>query len=346
MELLPAGTDLSMAKSFWQRREGKTGIVFALIAIAVGVKVAILVLPMLILLMQDVIMASVLGAILFAMFCVVFNKTFQAVVRNMFQLSMRWLTNLAVEVDPIGICMNKIDNSRKELLVLAKAVESARGASEGVEQAIQTNSGKIRKDTAMADQALAAMKSESNPIQRQRFELTRETKLEEIGTLLESNKDLQSVATMAKDMYEKLSQIHDLAEFDIERSVSKLGILKSKRETILIAFKALAPAKRILQGDPEELRLVTAAVDFIERDNANKKGAILEFSRWSEKYVTDMTLTRKANAAEAQQMIDSMRQKLLPPANETLPMAMPGSNATLVPVTVNQTAADYDYFNK
>src|SRR4051812_41102665 len=99
-------------KSFWKRPEGPFGmVVLALIVFAGGYGLYVI-LPYLITLLENTLYAGVLVGVLAAVLWLVFNPTFRAAVRNLFQNGVRWFASWVVETDPIGILRNNLDDMK------------------------------------------------------------------------------------------------------------------------------------------------------------------------------------------------------------------------------------------
>jgi hypothetical protein len=101
-------------KSFWDRPEGKTGMLF-LLAGGIGAAFGLyLLLPFLITLVANTLYLVGLGVALFAVIYVLLNGTFQTLVKFGFKSLMRWITGIFVEIDPIGILRNFITQMKQQ----------------------------------------------------------------------------------------------------------------------------------------------------------------------------------------------------------------------------------------
>jgi hypothetical protein len=121
---------------------------------------------------------------------------------------------------------------------------------------------------------------------------------------------------------------------------------------ILDAKATLGVGQRLLRGNPEQLKMVDMALDYLEEDTARTLGEIREFSRYTDKLLTEEQIESGAAADEAAARFAEFSQKLLT-AGDKPPVAdmiqLPGTTATPAPANaVRRTAAtskdggDYD----
>ncbi|HMR44037.1 MAG TPA: hypothetical protein PKC40_09395, partial [Saprospiraceae bacterium] len=90
-------------KSFWQRPEGITGLIFLIAVVAGGGFLLYSILPTLLVLAQNTLylagMLLALGAIVY----MVLDPKMRNLVWYMYKSVMRWVTGIFVQIDPIGI---------------------------------------------------------------------------------------------------------------------------------------------------------------------------------------------------------------------------------------------------
>jgi hypothetical protein len=351
MSLTPSLPSFSAtAKSFWQKTEGKFGMgVLVAIVIAAGVGAWFL-LPMLLIMAQNIVELTFLGIVEIVMLggflFVATNPTVHCIVKNAFQLSMRWCSSLLWDTDPIGILQNDLDDRRTKLRELDKGVAGCNGAKERLQTDISNNNNLIRKDTAIVQECQRqASPPNMDSLERSRILLRAQAKKEEIGRTMKSNETLTGILNMATRFYNVLCRLQQLSEYDIEKTDSQVKTLKAERNSILAAYKALAPAQRLLKGDPEQLKMVNGAIEYLMEDNSRKMGEIDDFARWTERFLTDMSLEKGADASEAEKMLAQFEQKLLTPGTTDSELIIPGINAVPVGIPLKNgldTNSNYD----
>ena len=122
---------------------------------------------------------------------------------------------------------------------------------------------------------------------------------------------------------------------------------------IMDAKGTLSLGQRLLRGKPEQLAMVDMALEYLEQDTANTLGQIREFSRYTDKLMTDESLESGANADLARQQFAEFSQKLLTAGSEPSAadfIQIPGVT-NQIPVaraasasTANNKADDFDPF--
>ena len=110
MSLTPSTPNLGdQLKSFWSRPEGKTGMVFIVVAAGALVYGWGMIVPFIVSMLADTLHMVYLGAILAAALFVAFSSRTHLV----FRLLMRAITGLIINIDPIGILKDHLSQMRK-----------------------------------------------------------------------------------------------------------------------------------------------------------------------------------------------------------------------------------------
>src|SRR6266478_5913346 len=103
-------------KSFWARPEGKTGMIFIVLAAAALVYGWGMIVPFIVSMLADTLhmiyLASILAAVLFVIFS---SRT-----HLLFRLLMRWITGMIINIDPIGILKDHLSQMRKRRDVISQ----------------------------------------------------------------------------------------------------------------------------------------------------------------------------------------------------------------------------------
>lgn len=310
MSMTPSTPQLSL-KTFWQRPEGKTGTIVLLATGVAGLYGFSLILPWLMILAANTLYFGAECAVLLGIIYVVTNKTFRNNLKNAFQSIMRWSTGLLISIAPIDILENSVDDMEEKKLELDKALEGCSGAREQVKAQMDKNTEVIRHETSLKEQADKQLAKANDPLEKQRYALSANLHLQEIGRRIHSNEKFQATFDQTTKLYNILTRWQQLADFNIENTKAQVQNAKAERTTILASYKGMKFAQRILKGDPEQLKLLNQDLEYLVQDNAEKLGEMAEFSRYSEKFLTDMDLESGAAAGDAEKMLAQYEQKLL-----------------------------------
>ena len=303
-------------KSFWKRPEGPFGMV-VLVAMIVGAGVGLyVILPFLITLLTNTLYAAALAAVLIAVLWLAFNPTFRAAVRNLFQYMVRWFASWVVETDPIGILRNNLDDMKKAKSDLDQTLQRFAGSDERLQRSIAAKNDEINTLGHKAAKAEQMAGAATDPMEKERLMLERQTFLEKAGMLMQGVKQLQALEDQTSKMLNTFQHWSQIADSKIQRTENKVGFLAEQRKMILDAKATLGVGQQLLRGNPEQLKMVDMALDYLEEDTSRTLGEIREFSRYTDKLLTDDQIESGAAADEAAGKFAEFSQKLLTDGNQ------------------------------
>jgi hypothetical protein len=317
MSLVPSTPSFSQnlqgytPKSFWKRPEGPFGVVVLIALILAGSYALYIILPYLIALLTNVLYASVLAGVLVAIGWLVLNPTFRNAVKNLFQNIVRWFASWVVETDPIGILRNNLDDMKKEKNSLDQTVQRFSGSEERLQRNIAAKNDEINTLGRKATKAEQMAGGTSDQMERERLLLQRQTFLEKAGMLMQGVKQLQALEDQTSKMLNTFQHWSQIADSKIQRTDNKVSFLAEQRKMILDAKATLGVGQRLLRGNPEQLKIVDMALDYLEEDTARTLGEIREFSRYTDKLLTNEQIESGAAADEAAARFAEFSQKLL-----------------------------------
>lgn len=357
MSLSPGTPNLSqVAKSFWQRPEGSWGKGI-IVAGVVGVAAVVLffwglILPFLIGVVGNTIQLAGLIAVLGVLTSPIWSSSVRLWVRNAFQLSVRWGYQTLIAADPIGMLRNNRDEMAKEVTVFEAGVSQLAGSKQRLETDIQTQKDTILHNKSLSDatdRKVAQLRTQAanftgNDRQEaglniQNLTLAKQGYLQAAGIANQTIQTEQPILDQTNRMYDQLYRLLNLARFKVSALTQQADMYAKQRATILASQKALGAAGRIIKGDPQQLAVVDQTIEFLNNETADTIGAMKDFNRNSEKYLTDMDVQNDASAADAQKLFDQLESKLGAPD----PLALPASKVTGVSLTgvTTNTYADY-----
>lgn len=294
-------TQQKMAKTFWQKPEGTTGKILMGAGILVGVFATWTYLPIitawLAMVLANTFTACLFGAGTLAITSPIWNSKVRALTGYMLRSVLRGITKFFVEIDPIGILKNYVEDLRKYLAVMDKQLENLWGQITRLRRDIAENKAEAAHSLALAGVAQKQGKKAA-------FVLNARNK----GRLEESNVTLQTMLT-------KLREASDVMVQDMTADVR---VKEKERKAILAAYGALTSAKKILSGDPDKRALFDQAMEFLAEDYANKVGEIDQFMKVSQGFIEGVDLEngvfeQSALDALTKQLDEKTEQLLLPP---------------------------------
>jgi len=343
MSLTPITPNL---KSFWSRPEGKTGMLF-LAAGGIGAGYGLyLLLPYLITMVSNTLTLVGLSVALFAVLYVLFNGTFQTLVKFSFKSIMRFLTGLFIEIDPIGILKNFVAEMQKQQEMLQDQISKLSAAKKQLESNIDMNGKKAAKAKSMALEAKRMQDSTQDPMVKQDMAYKIAENVSASSRLEQTNKELQSLLQNLDHMYQLLIRWSRATQYYIDDRSAQVQELTLKRKAVNAAFSAMSSAKRILRGNADDNALYDQTLEYLAEDASNKLGEMEDFARVAGDFMTNIDLENGATNRDAIAQLEEMSRKLLPPgaANPGFIDSAPSSSEKLQPIEVqrNKSASDYE----
>lgn len=294
-------TDMSgKTKSFWERPEGLTGMI-SLGLLGLGAFFGInALLPTINSFLTGAIAAVgktiVLGglcAFLAGTLYVAFHPKTRLLVKYAFKNTMRAITGVLVEINPIGIMKGYIETLNEKREVLLERKSQLRGQIASCKQMIDSNAYDIRN--AMANLKAAQAVGKTNLIA---------LNSREAGRLDEFNKKLEITHDRMKKFYAALEKYAEVTEIVIQDLKSEVKIREKERSMMMASYSAMKAAQSILNDGSDERELFDQAMEFVVEDYAQKLGEIEDFMDVSRAVVDGVDLQ---NAAWEQKAIEQLQ---------------------------------------
>lgn len=292
-------TNTAKLKSFWERKEGTTGMVtLGLLALG-GFFLAKAVLPTILAVLgmaitavgQAIVLAALcvfLGAFLY----VVFDKRFQTLVSAMFRSAMRKVTQIFVEIDPIGIMRNYIDTLKEKKEVMDKNISALRGQIEVIKQKIDLNKNKY--DNAMKTAEVA---------KNQNMQLQFSLQARSAGRAQQSNITYQQMLDKMTILFRALKKYQEATNVTIQDLTEEVQVKSEQREAIIAASRAMNGAMSILRGSGPEKELFDQAMEFTVQDYGQRLGEIDDFMDTTKSILEGMDLQNGVYDAQAMEKL-------------------------------------------
>jgi hypothetical protein len=205
---------------------------------------------------------------------------------------VRFFASWVVETDPIGILRNNLDDMKKAKYNLDQTLQRFAGSDEKLQRSI---AAKSTRSTILA----ARLPRPS------RWPLPLRPDGE--GTAVAGAPDLsgagrdadagrqavQALEDQTSKMLKTFQHWSQIADSKIQRTENKVNFLAEQRKMILDAKATLGVGQQLLRGNPEQLKMVDMALDYLEDDTSRTLGEIREFSRYTDKLLT----TTRSNPA-------------------------------------------------
>jgi len=322
------------AKSFWDTKEGTTGMIIGLgILGAIGYG-AYKIMPYIANLLENTFYAVLFGLLVVGLiYAFVIDGTLRSRLWLMYKMLMRALTYSIIKYDPIGV-LREIQKKAKERL---KLVDDSRGTVRGqvrqIEQAVQsfqTDSNKIMKTLEMQRRNNAPAPEIQN-------------NLTKLGRLDDAKKRLEKSLQQTQGFYTQLTRAYTALETIDENINFEISIMEREYKAVNASHAAWKAVKAAFKGSDQIDMLRNDTLAFLAEDYGNKLGEIETFMEDSKKFIDSVDLQNAMHAEDGLRVLDELNSRNLEVvqskslANNPSPVLTPSYNATTV---------DYSVLNK
>ncbi|HMO38664.1 MAG TPA: hypothetical protein PKC76_07240 [Saprospiraceae bacterium] len=285
-------------KSFWQRPEGVTGMIFLAALILGGGYLLYMALPTLIVLAQNVLYLSLMLVALGALVYMVLDPKMRNLVSYMYKSVMRWLTGLFVQIDPIGILKSYVEELKNNLRKMNKQIAQLRGQMHKLQEVIHNNKKQIESSLNMANKAREADKQNILIL-----------KSRQAGRLKESNMRLEDLYRKMEVLYRVLSKMYDNSQILMEDIQDQVMVKEQERKAIHASHGAMRSAMSIISGDPDKRAMFDQAMEAIAEDVANKVGEMERFMDMSANFMNSVDLQNGIFEEEGLKMLEKWERE-------------------------------------
>jgi len=285
-------------KSFWERPEGTTGMIFGIPLLLIGGVALYKLLPYIITLLQNTITAIGLGVALFVIVYVLTDKRFRSLCWYAYKSVMRAITSIFVTIDPIGILKNYVDKLKDNAREMYEQIGNLRGQMRKLQDTINLNEKNRIDALKMAD---AARKSDKNAV----FVL----KARKAGRLEESNLTLQNLYQRMELLYRVLVKMYETCLVLIEDMSDEVDVKTREREAILASYSAYKNASKIISGEKDKKEVFDMAMEYLADDYGKKLGEIENFMTISQSFIESVDLQNGIYEEEAMKKLEEWEKK-------------------------------------
>jgi hypothetical protein len=285
-------------RSFWERPEGVTGQIVGVGMLAGGGYLLYQALPLLITLLHNVMYATALGAAALALGFVVTDRRFWRLGSYMYQSLMRKITQVFVEIDPIGIMKNYVDELEKKLANMGTRIASLSGMIRNCQEEISKNEGIRTASLQMVREASKAGKT---------MVVAEESR--QAGRMQDANVTYQDLLAKMQLLYTVLLKYQDISRFLIKDIRREIDVKQRRQQMTNAAYSAIASARSIINGDPDAKAMFDLANEYLANDYAMKIGEIEDFVRMSDSFVSTVDLQNGVYEGNAMKMIEEWERR-------------------------------------
>lgn len=280
-------------KSFWNKPEGVTGVIFLILAIFGGgfllYSFAAALLGFLQTTMGLVAALLLTGGVIY----MILDPSTRALISYMYKSMMRWITGLFVEIDPIGILKSYVQDLKLNLTKMNRQIGQLRGQMHKLNEMIINNRKEIDTNLNQASQA-ASSNQQAQMLLKSR----------KAGRLKESNLKLEDLYKKMEVLYRVLAKMYENSEILVEDITDQVLVKEQERKAILASTSAMRSAMSVIKGDPDKKAMFDAALEAVADDVANKVGEIERFMEVSQGFMQSIDLQNGVFEEEGLRMLE------------------------------------------
>lgn len=306
-----------------KKPEGVTATVLAVLlggAALAGLWVA---LPFLITIATNALHLALLCGGLAATYFVATDRRVRTLLYYGYRSITRAITQVFVEIDPIGIVKNHIRDLEAQREEMVKHIGNLRGQMRNLKTEIDANE-KLR--TASLQMVKQAQETDKKPVMVLHSR--------KAGRLQESNIQLTDLHKRLELLYRVLAKLHEGVDFLIQDLTDEVEQRVKQYNSIREGYSAYQAAKKAMEGNSDERELFEQAMEHMAVDTSMKIGEIEHFLDMSRGVIDSIDLKNMSYQADALNQLEEWERKtddlLLSPTDKKLLLAAASSPATSV----------------
>ncbi len=285
-------------KSFWQRPEGITGIIFlAILGIGGGILMANAV-PVLIELAKNTVYLTLMLIALAALVYVIVDPKMRALISYGYRSLMRWITGLFVKLDPIAILKAYVADLQDNLRNMNKQMNKLRGQMHILKEMMFRNEKQIKENLELASQAKSMDKQSVMVIKTRRA-----------GRLKESNMRLDELYKKMEVLYRVLKRMYENSEVLMEDIKDQVMIKEQERKAIRASTSAMRSAMNVLSGNKDKRAMFDEALEAVADDVSKKVGEMERFMEVTSNFMDSIDLQNGIFEEEGLDMLEKWEKE-------------------------------------
>jgi predicted nucleic acid-binding Zn-ribbon protein len=285
-------------KTFWQRPEGVTGMLFMGGIILGGGYLLNKILPTLIELASNTLYLGLILTALAALIFVILDPRARNLIWYMYKSIMRWITGMFVQIDPIGILKSYVEDLEDNLSKMNKQIGMLRGQMQKLKEIIVNNEKQISNNLSIANKA-----KETNN------QSIMVLKARSAGRLKESNMRLDELYNKMQILYKVLGKMYENSEILKEDIKDQVGVKEQERNAIRASHSAMTSAINIINGNTDRKAMFDMAMDTVNDEVAMKVGEMERFMDVSSNFMNSIDLQNGVFEEEGLAMLDKWEKE-------------------------------------
>ena len=285
-------------KSFWQRPEGVTGLLFLVALVGILGYVVVTFGAAILSFIGTTIGLVVAGLILMALIYMILDPKMRNLVFYMYKSVMRAITGMFVQIDPIGILKTYVEELQGNLRKMNKQISQLRAQMHKLKEVIVNNEREISSNLKIAGKAKETNKRNVMILKSRRA-----------GRLKDSNIRLEELYKKMEVLYRVLTKMYENSSILAEDIQDQVMVKEQERKAIHASHGAMKSAMSVIQGDPDQRAMFDMAMESITEDVANKVGEMERFMEVSANFMDSVDLQNGVFEEEGLNMLEQWEKE-------------------------------------
>lgn len=321
------------AKSFWDTKEGTTGMVFGLgIFGALGYG-AYKIMPYLANLMENTFYTILFGALSVAMFyALVIDNTLRTRMWLAYKLLMRAVTYSIIAYDPVGVLRELQKKAKERIEDIARNLNAVNGQVKQVEATVvslqRDESDLIKRLEVQRKQGADEMEIRSN--------------LSKLGKVRAAIVRMQKAQTQVQGFYNQLNRALKALQIIDSDLDFEIGINEREYKAVTAAHTAWKAVRAAFKGTDEIDSLRADTLAWMAEDYGNKLGAIESFMDDSKAFIDGVDLQQMMYAEDGLKALEGLNSYDLNVV-QSKPALLQSAPNVLQPMNIASGAKSVDY---
>jgi hypothetical protein len=336
MSLSPSMPEQGL-KKFWSRPEGKAGMIFlAGLAVVFFLYGLAPVLALAAMAMTSLFSMIVTGIACVGLLMLAFNSTVHSRIGLIFRLTMRFLTGLIINIDPIGILKDRLKEMRKRRAIMADQITNVNTQRVTLKSIIIKNAAEAQSNLGKAAEADRRLAGSAGDVDyQQRMQLQKNIASRHAERLKQSNVGYQTLLTKLDGIYTFLSKWAVNIDFFIEDTDDEVKQQEIQYKTLNAGFKAFKTAMSVVSGNADESDIYNETLERLADEASRKLSYMEESQKVAQKFMDSADLEQGSANMDAMADLDAYEQKFLTPGNPETSFLAPGAKQPeRAPVTI------------
>lgn len=295
-QVFPSSGSDEKLKSYWSRPGGKFGT-FAGLAI-LGV-IGYYLMPIATTIVWNTINFGIALVIGFVLFMILSNRKLWMSLFYLYEILMKKLVGIVIELDPFIIAEDYIKDMEKERDNLYNKSIEVDGQKESIIAKIKE---KEKDKNKQLNIAAAAQK------QGMGMELANATR--QVARLDQYIVSLTPIRANLEKIGDYLTAVHKNSKYMIDDMKNDLDLKKDLYQSVTKGNNALNSALKIFNGDPEKKLMVEQSMDYLKDDMAGKLASMKKAISYSGDFMKSIDLENASYQTEGLKMLEEYRPEI------------------------------------